>query len=187
MCFLPLNVKKIDVIKPTWVRPTDVIKWRGSDYLNEIFTSPFLDKLSTILEISGVMIFNTINQPNPFHAHIDVALINSKPVYNKYGLNIVFDNSTDIPSAMRWYTRRFPNIEKKILFSAGNTPYMNFNMEELLLKTEYSIDEFVTLVRTDIPHAISSGNGRRTCISIRFKEKYDWGTATNLFNKTFNQ
>jgi len=187
MCFLPLNLKKFDVINPSWVRPTDVVKWRGSDYLTEIFTPAFVDKLSTISEILGVMIFNKINHLNHNFAHVDVALINEELVYIHYGLNIVFDDSTDVPSTMRWYTRRLPWLERKILLSAGNTPYMNFTMAELSLEAEHSINDFVTLVRTDIPHSISSGNGRRTCISVRFKNNYDWDTATNLFNKTFNQ
>ena len=71
--------------------------------------------------------------------------------------------------------------------SVGNTPYMNFSMAELSLEAEHCIDEFVTLVRTDVPHAISSGNGNRTCISIRFHKNYEWDVAVDLFNKTFNQ
>jgi len=186
MYFLPLNLKKFEVINPNWVRPTDIVKWKGNDYVNEIFIPSFLEKLSTISEISGVIIFNKINHQNPINAHIDVALINDQPVYINYGLNIVFDDSTDIASTMRWYSHRFPWLEKKIILSAGNTPYMDFSIAELSLETEYNINDFVTLVRTDIPHAVSSGNGRRTCISIRFKNNYDWETATNLFNKTFN-
>ena len=187
MCFLQLNIKKFDVINSNWVRPTDKVKWRSSEYLTDMFTTDFLNKLSTISEITGVMIFNKINHSNPFNAHIDIELINEKPVYINYGLNFVFDDSTDINSTMRWYTYKRPWIEKKVLFSAGKTAFMNFTMEELILDTEHSIDEYVTLVRTDIPHTIFSGNGLRTCISIRFKKNYDWDTATNLFNKTFNQ
>jgi hypothetical protein len=187
MYFLPLNLKKFDVIKPDWVRPTDVVKLRSSEYASEIFTTSFLEKLSTISKISGVMIFNKINHPSPTVAHADIALINNQPIYINYGLNIVFDDSTDFPSTMRWYSRRFPKLEKKILISAGNTPYMNFTMGELSLEAEHCIDEFVTLVRTDVPHAISSGNGLRTCISIRFHNNHDWDVAVDLFNKTFNQ
>ena len=187
MYFLPLNLKKFDVLNTNWVRPTDVVKWQGSEHLNEVFTTSFLEKLSTISKISGFMIFNKINHQSPPNAHADVVLINNQHVYINYGLNIVFDDSTDFPSTMRWYSRRFPKLEKKILMSVGNTPYMNFSMAELSLEAEHCIDEFVTLVRTDVPHAISSGNGNRTCISIRFHKNYEWDVAVDLFNKTFNQ
>lgn len=187
MYFLPLNLRKIDIINPNWTRPADVVKLRGSEYLTEVFTTDFLNKLSTVAEIAGVMIFNKSKQPNPVNAHIDVALINEKPTYINYGLNIAFDDSTDIPSTMRWYTRKFPSVEKRIQMTAGNTPHINFTIAELSLAAEHTIDEFVTLVRTDVPHTVSCGNGRRTCVSIRFKENHDWETATNLFNNAFNQ
>jgi hypothetical protein len=191
MYFLPLNLKKFDVINPNWVRPKDIttlddneyseVNWKGSEYINEVFTASFLEKLSTISEISGFLIFNKINCQSPSAAHIDVAFINNQPTYINYGLNIVFDDNIDFPSKMQWYSCKVP------LSETGPTSLMNFSMEELILEDEHCIDEYVTLVRTNVPHSISCGNSCRTCISIRFHNNYDWGTATNLFNKTFNQ
>jgi len=187
MYFLPLNLKKIDVVRPDWVRPMDMVKWKGADYAKEVFTDSFLEKLSSIAKVSGLMIFNKMRQHNPVTAHIDVALINNKPIYINYGLNVVFDDSTDMSSKMQWYTRKNPEIQKHVLISPGNTPYINFSTSELTLESEYSIDEYITLVRTDIPHSICSGNGIRTCVSLRFHENHDWEKAVELFNKTFNQ
>jgi hypothetical protein len=187
MFFLPLNLKKIDVVSPNWVSPKNMVIWKDEDYVKEIFVPSFLEKLSSISKVIGAVIFNKTKHQIDSNAHVDVELINNQLVYINYGLNIVFDNSTDIPSKMKWYSRRFPNMEKKVLMSAGNTPYMNFDIGELYLEAEHCINEYVTLVRTDVPHSISLGNGHRTCISVRFDENYDWDTATNLFNKTFNQ
>lgn len=186
--FLSLNVQKKDVIRTDWVRPTDVkIAWKDLKYVQEIFTSEFLTKLQTVAEVSGMMLFNRIDQHDPQIAHTDVALVNDEIINVNCGLNIVFDDSTDIKSNMRWYSIKYPNREKQASFTSANTPYLNYHINELKLEAEQCIDDFVTLVRTDVPHTISSGNGCRTCISIRFKDSINWTDAVNRFNATFNQ
>lgn len=186
--FLPLNLNKNDVISESWVRPTDVrVGWLDIDYVKNMLTTEFFEKLGGVNNVSGAMIFNKINHQNPNIAHVDIAMNNEKIVYVNYGVNIVFDDSTDILGTMRWYSINNPNKLPRVLFTTAKTPYINFYNIELTLEREYVISDTVTLVRTDVPHSVSSGNGNRTCISIRFKHNFDWDTAVDHFNKTFNQ
>jgi hypothetical protein len=186
--FLPININKNDVINPSWVRPNDVkVEWRGVDYVKDMLTTEFFEKLGGLTSISGAMIFNKINHKNPSIAHADVFVIEDELFYKNYGLNIVFDESTDMPGTMRWFSINNPKEKPNLLFTIAKTPYLNFDNSEITLEQEHVILDTVTLVRTDVPHSISSGNGIRTCISIRFKHNFDWDIAYDHFNKMFNQ
>lgn len=187
--FLPLNIDKREIFNTSWKRPIGhKVQWKEVDYVKDMLTPYFFNKLQSVAQITGTMIFNKINHQNPDNAHIDIAMVNNKIQYIPYGLNIVFDDSTDITSTMRWYSHKKPIDKVEVLYSLAGTAYISYPVEELVLEEEHNIDNLVTLVRTNVPHAISSGNRFRTCISIRFKyPDNEWYNGYKLFDKLFNQ
>lgn len=185
--YLPLNVKRDDVVKSTWVRPTEDITTRDGKYAKEMLTEEFYEKLVGIDEISLVMIFTRLQEYYPIVAHVDMGeMVNGEAHKTHAGLNIVFDDSTDTKGVMRWYSLKDPNKEKKISLTPAKTAYIQYMTNQLNLEAEYCISDLVTLVRTDMPHAVSAGNQPRTCISLRFRSNIEWDAAVEIFNKTFN-
>jgi hypothetical protein len=184
--YLPINVNRNDVVKPSWVRPTEYITTRDKDYAKDMLTEEFYEKLTSIDEISLVMIFNQLKNYYPMMAHVDLGMPDGEPVETHVGLNIVFDDSTDSKGTMRWYSPKDSSKEKKVAFTPTKTAYLNYMTNQLNLEAEYCIADLVTLVRTNVPHAVSAGNKPRTCISLRFASNMDWETAVEKFNKTFN-
>lgn len=187
--FLPLNIEKKDIFKPNWIRPNVVpVKWEKIDYVKSIFSEYFFDKLNSIKEIEGTMIFKKIYHQNPIDAHIDINIHNNKVILIPYGLNIVFDDNTDMKSKMCWYSPKNEINEQQIKYTIAKTPYINYSIKDLILQEEQYFGEGVALVRTDVPHAIFSGKKNRTCLSIRFKNYNEgWENGYNLFNNAFNQ
>jgi len=187
--FLPLNIEKKDIFKPNWIRPYNgKVKWKNINYVKSIFSDYFFDKLNSIKEIEGTIIFNKMYHENPIDAHTDIYVYNNKVIFIPYGLNIVFDDNKDMKSKMCWYSTKNETNEQQISWSIGNTPYINYSIKDLILQEEQYFGNGIALVRTDVPHAIFSGKKFRTCISIRFKN-YDggWENGYNLFNNAFNQ
>jgi hypothetical protein len=190
--YLPLRIRRDDILKSGFVRPSNLdsvyITLENSDYVNKIFKSEFVEKITSLSDIWGVIIFNlNSNQDHTeTYTHTDVTYNNNGDViYVNSALNIVFDDSTDIPGTMRWYSNKYPVDLNNVALSHANSPYLHFNINDLTLEDEYCISEFVTLVRTNVPHSISSGNQYRTCISIRFTDDFDWNIAVEKFNKLF--
>ena len=195
--YLPLNVKKNDVMSPEFVRPMEgkdngiylkhKVKIVGSDIVESWFVPEFVEKLKSISEIWGAVIFNHKEVYKTLDAHTDVLFDDDqKPYLIHYGVNVVFDDSTDMRGAMRWYSMKDQTTDDDVRINPANTPYVNFKIEELNLEDEYLISDYVTLVKTDIPHNATSGNEFRTCLHIIFKENFDWETAVEKFSKTFN-
>jgi hypothetical protein len=188
--YLPININRNDAIKSTWNRPIEFIDSKDTNYAKEILTEEFYTKLTTIDDITNVMVFNSHQNYYPTEAHIDITQysgIEINPSSTNVGLNIVFDDSTDIKGTMRWYSLKDSTKNKKVEFTSAKTPYLSYATDQLNLEAEYCIGELVTLVRTNVPHAVSSGNKPRTCISLRFRNNMDWVEAFVKFNKMFNQ
>lgn len=185
--FLVLNVNKTDVINPSWVMPYTKILWKDAEYLKTVLTPDFFNKLNSVAPVSGAMIFNKINNQNPWEAHTDVYIQDGEARLYTQALNIVFDQSTDIKGTMKWYSNKNPSDTLDVKFTPLNTPITVQPISELIFEEETCIDEKVTLVRTDVPHIIVSGNNFRTCVSIRFKKNYEWETIVQILDQAFNQ
>jgi hypothetical protein len=195
--YLPLNVRKDTILKPNFVKPLDGndngiyknhrVQIIEGDCLDNWFTKEFSNKLKSVSDIWGVVIFNHKEIYTALDAHVDVLLDkDNNPYALNYGVNVVFDDSTDIQGVMRWYSMKNPQSENDIQINPGKTPYFNFKIDELILEEEYYISDLVTLVRSSVPHNATSGNEFRTCIHILFKDNFDWEIAVEKFNKTFN-
>jgi len=188
--YLSCNVHRNSVIKSTWVRPIEHIVYKDRNYVKEVLTEEFCEKLTTIDDIGGIIIFNRWRDYIPSIAHVDFENNSDRTldlVRTNAGLNIVFDDSTDIKGTMRWYSLKNSACEKSVEFTEANTPYLSYSIDQLNLEAEYCITDFVTLVRTNVPHSVSAGNQPRTCISIRFCSNMDWEAAVDKFNKAFNK
>lgn len=184
--YLPLDLDKKEILSSTFKRQYVGVKWENIEYVKNILTHNFFTKLSSLAEITGAMIFNKIHHQTPDNAHIDIDTASNKLFFIPYGLNIVFDSSTDMKSSMRWYSHKGPH-ENIVQTSKDGTKFLSFPISSLNLEEEYCIDEKPVLVRTDVPHTIYSGNGFRTCISIRFMYyKNDWESGYHLFDQAFN-
>lgn len=187
--YLPLNIDRGDILNSSVTISTDTaIQAYGKPWVESILTPNFYRRLTGVLDVTGAMVFNKVDNHKPEIAHTDIELVDGQILYKPYALNIVFDTSTDMQSKMCWYSTNTPLEKIGVKYSLAGTPYQSFLIGELNLEDEYCIDNMVTLVRTNVPHTIYSGNGCRTCISIRFVyPDREWNTGYSLFNSEFNQ
>ena len=136
---------------------------------NSIFNQAWLSYLENIELGKAVNCVAFYKPPhyNIDNAHIDRNTTNLTTVAI-YGVNLIFD---DDRSDMVWYN--LP-AEKPIKPFTDNlfTPYEMWTASSLEEVSRTVLpNNKMTLVRTDIPHAIFTGNSGRWCISIRFKDR----------------
>lgn len=170
---LKFSVDKI--INPNWKKPFFeyffVKNYDTRPEWEEIINPNFLDLLETTMPIARLMVFNKPKNWSTTDAHIDPGVL--------FALNIVPNVSN---AKMQWF-KAISSEKKEISYSKANTPYLNYQEKELALIHEASIDNRISIVRTDVPHRIKIGNSSRTCISFRFKCNFkSWDEVYNFYD-----
>lgn len=146
-----------DVCNPTWAK-----------YLKSVGLEPFC-----------FMIFYRGAGASTAQAHIDIAP--TKPLsLTHFAINWVYGGEG---SEMVWY--EMPETKTKVVYTEANTPYMSWNKPTLKEIERHHIGEEVTIVRTDIPHAINMDKDPRWCFSMRvaFLENVEWDTAIDILRE----
>jgi hypothetical protein len=128
------------------------------------------------------MFFVSYPNLNPIHAHVDGF---TEPYVGTgvFGLNFVPFGSGD----MIWYDvlPGYPSIaERPTEISKADTQYKGFSVSELKETARHDIGKSLTLIRTDVPHAIQTTTEERWCVSLRFRDKSirTWDDVLNKFN-----
>lgn len=136
----------------------------------EIFSQNWLDYLESLGLGKAVncVIFYKPPHYNVDNAHIDRSTINLVTVAI-YGVNLVYD---DDQSDMVWYNLPSQGTPTRAYTDTLYTPYDMWEASSLdeICRAVLPNNKLI-LVRTDIPHAIFTGNSERWCISIRFKDR----------------
>jgi len=143
----------------------------------------FIDKLRNAGPLDRLMVFNKPNNWVNQSAHIDgdkIAAINL--VYCHASVNKFYKKSY-----MEWF--KVVNYKpKNIMMSNANTPYLNYEPDEIELVFRECLDNKLSLVRVDVPHRIKIGFGHRTCFSLRYKKKFaNWNEAVDFFDNNLNE
>lgn len=194
--YLPLKIKTTDVLRKDWINPFNgdegnLIKLFSGDYASTVLTDVFLQKFDMIGPINGVIVFHKDNFDPELGAHVDCykSSDDSEPLLALAGVNLVLDQGVNT-SAMQWFKLKddTSTTANPIKLTNINSLYVEWSPKELDLVEEYSILEYPTLVRTNVPHTVRTGDGRRTCISLRFDSPCTtWEELYSLFDKAFNQ
>jgi hypothetical protein len=148
----------------------------------DIFTIDWLEYIESLgLPISSVLIFCRLAGEEDLDAHADV---HSKPQpgseYRAFAINWVIGGQN---SEMRWY--KMPENTTPIRYTPANTPYITWPIKELTEVDRCCIQGQPTMVRVNVPHAISVKDEPRICISVRTNAiPDDWDRAVDrLLNK----
>lgn len=166
-CWHRLSISTHDALRPDWSLPqvSDQQVWQVPAL--ELFQPAWLDRMHEAgLPISVVLLFYKPAWFSHTMAHVDMFDETSMTVF---GLNWVLGQSE---GQMRWYD--MPEGDdpvqwaQPVNFTKINSPYKHWPITELTEIDRCPIEDQLTLVRTDRPHAIFTGRHPRWCISARF-------------------
>lgn len=189
--YVPLNIKTKNVLRPDWENIKEIQEFGIRKYpraeIKSLLNPSFFYVLDTVLPIYTMTVFTT--GPNfTTETHIDIAEIhNGEVLIGCHAINLVVHKGPEI-GYMRWYkSKKDDGLD--VTYTPANTPKLGFEKSNLDLVEEHQINEYVTLVRTDVPHDIETFNSTRICFSIRFKynDTYKhWENAVSMVSKAFH-
>jgi hypothetical protein len=177
-----LNFDVSEALNTSWILPFNPTEYFFGVYDSRkewecIVNSEFIDILEKTLPINRIIVFNKPSSFTGEDVHTD-GQEDGKDIL--YALNIV-PYVFDQPSYMEWFSINNTNIVKEFSY-IGGANYFHWHKDEVSLLEKISIDGIITIVRTDVPHRISVGNGNRLCISIRFRDNMtDWKEVYDFF------
>ena len=164
-CFYNMNIDINGAFNPDWKVPL-VDRARVFTYdPEEVFKRSFLDTMEHHdLPVRWILGFGRPAWFMHQHAHVDVY----KTIgIDSMGLNIVIGGRH---STMRWY-RSPPSFSDPASYPRSYTesgvPYIQFEIGGLEEIQRAELGFQLTMVRTDIPHAIFCGAQPRFCVSMR--------------------
>ena len=164
-CWYNLNLDISNAIRPDF----DIINFTSSirRYTNatDIFTAEWTEYMESLgIPVYAVLMFYRHANELPWTAHVDVNIHHktAKSEFRSFAINWVIGGRN---SEMIWY--KMPDHTAPLHCSPAGTPYFQWKTEELTEIERYSIQSQPTLVRVDVPHAISVKEEPRLCISIR--------------------
>lgn len=190
--YLPLNIKTESVLNPNWreVIPDlgdNFIKKYNVDTLQLLLEKVFFQKLNLISPVWHMLVFQS-NKHHVGSCHLDVSYATDSFIkYHPYAINLVVHEGPEIGS-MNWYKQKVER-QFEVSYTYNGIIKVETNKDELELVDTCSIDDIVTLVRTNIPHNVAAKNSKRICFSIRLhqrKEELPWEQVVDIFRKMFN-
>jgi hypothetical protein len=146
------------------------------DNNSNILKNSFLTKLNNFTPVHLIKVFH--NPPNVISKiHEDVDFKNQSILY---AINLVL--TPEHPGAMEWY---LPKITKLPESDSKGVPCINYTLDEIIdLACKTTITTTPVLVRIDKPHRVITGDGNRTCISIRCKHNFaSWEEAVTAYKQ----
>jgi hypothetical protein len=166
-----VDIRDFSTTKPVGLHVIDGFgQWSeyNKESINHYFSSKWISNIEKLLGVSidAFMIFNTnANRPPPT-AHIDYM----EPYTGTavYGFNFVPYGGHD--STMEWFKPKketLPTELRPLGKTNADTLFKYWVMDELDLIDSVSIKNQLTLVRTDVPHAVRTGNEPRWSVSFR--------------------
>lgn len=162
---------KIDInqaIRNDWKYPSDnLIDFRLWRYeASNVFNTVWLKYMSDIgLPVAKLILFYRTPQSIDKTAHVDLRIAKNATVFPTwlFALNWVVGGND---SEMSWFDEPV-DIQKPVSWTENSLPYRSWPLRELSIIDKKSIQSTLTLVRTDVPHNIRTGNTPRWGFSIR--------------------
>jgi hypothetical protein len=178
--FFHLGISMIKALKYDFEWPILKSKYnRGLWYYNDVTSmldSEWLLRTKQMgLEFNSALIFYKPAEYIIENAHIDV-IKRDPPEKVVCAFNWTIGGNG---SEMIWYND--PTNTLEITWLPGGIPVANYSLSELHEINRTRISNCLTMVRTDIPHAIQCSNDPRWCISLRPKHGFysTWESATH--------
>lgn len=138
--------------------------WHRRD-LTEIFEKSWLEECNDRgLKFTSAMIFWRPAWSHNHEAHVDILDHGQELLLAAGAFNAIIGG---IGSRMRWFGMP-PVMESDLRFTKANTPYLSWPTDQLVKESDAELGgPHISLVRVDIPHAISVAQEPRWCISLR--------------------
>ena len=178
ICYYRLKIETANSLNPEWSFPTptgDYGIWSVES--TTMFTPEWLNYVSNLgLNIKHALVFYRAPFTTSKVAHVDTHIKDLKKV--NFAINWVVGGKE---SSMHWYT--LPTEEGVFKDVDSSSPYLTYKFDEIKYIESCRIQDQVTLVRTNLPHAITMGSDPRWCISARthISEDIPWDEVANLF------
>jgi hypothetical protein len=177
-CWYSLNIDFSNALRKDWVWKIPDLKKsniQSECEISRVFNTEWLNYMNSIgVPINHVVFFYRPSNGDQ-NAHIDINGSNNKLI--NYALNWIIEGQD---SEMTWYN--LPEKDPEIKYSMANAPYSDWPVSELGEKIDTAnIQNYFTLVRTDIPHKIATNEKSRWAISARSPTFNTWSDAVNYF------
>ena len=188
-CWYSLNIDFSNALRKDWEWKVPDLKKSNIQFeSSRIFNTEWLSYMNSIgIPISHSLLFYRIPNGDPLRAHVDTYPkdysskdqidINEKNyTLIPYALNWVFEGED---SEMKWYNLpdKFPDTK----LSMTNAQYIDYSVSDLEEIDNTNIQNYFTLVRTDVPHTVITHEKSRWAISIRSSVLYNWNDVVNHF------
>lgn len=187
-CWYNLKIDTKLAFRNTWSPPPldresdvkDNANWIWDFPGDVIFSNEWLELLSKFdLTVKKAMVFykpaNFINR----WAHIDTIGINAPDETVIFAMNWVISGLT---GDMFWYD--IPSGERIVRWTTSHRPYLAWPVSALTKIDHCAINDKLTLVRTDIPHAITVKDESRWCVSVRLHYlENSWQEVVDSMNR----
>ena len=174
-----LDILNQDIINPQWKRITDNLDYwikyfsgkEAIDLTSNFLQPDFKKILDDFYTVARVVIFNKPKMFSPEFPHIDGEFLSK----NIFALNLN-PNILDNNGYMAWYKiKNNANEPIKWTHKDASRGAYTYQWEEVEEDYRLAINNKITLVRTDLPHAVFSEKNPRYCVSIRFHHKdHSW-------------
>jgi hypothetical protein len=182
-CWYSLNIDFSNALRKDWVWKIPSLEKSSIQIVNtHLFNTDWLNYMASIeFPIEYAMLFYRI--PNLYSstahlatAHVDVNGNNKSLKYVPYAINWVIEGQD---SEMIWYN--LPEKYQDIKYTMANTPYVDWLVTELDEIDKANIQNYFTLVRTDVPHRVQVNEKPRWAISVRSSALVTWNEVVNHF------
>lgn len=146
-----------------------------------VFNKEWLDYMKSVgLPIYNAMLFYRGPGASTKETHIDISKTNPLVLTN-YGINWCIGGKG---SNMIWYEKPGDGRirDEDVSWTPAKTPYITWNYNEVTEVERTHIGNELTLVKTDLPHAILMKDDPRWCISARTTamDNLEWDKIVEL-------
>ena len=175
-CWYSLNIDFSNALRKDWEwKIPDLKKSYIRSESSRMFNAEWLSYMNSIgVPINHAVLFYRTPNGDPPTAHIDINGNNHTPIH--YALNWIVKGKN---SEMKWYN--LPDTYPDTKYSMANAPYIDWPMSELEEIDKANIQSYFTLVRTDIPHKVTTHEESRWAISIRSSVLANWNDVVSHF------
>lgn len=179
-CWYTLDIDVSSALLDSWRWPVLAANSVGvyNKHPASVFTRKWLSTMSSIgLPVSDLMLFDKPAGYVNDRAHVDTVARDMAEL-QVFAVNWVIGGTG---STMSWYSAS--NTQPHVAYTSTGIPYASWPLSELIEIERTNISLAPTLVRTDIPHAITVSNESRKCISVRFNTPAtDWNSVVALLH-----
>jgi hypothetical protein len=179
-CYYRLTLDVSNAIREDYVFPTpthDYGIWNPP--AEKIFRKEWMEYMQSIgVPLYNAMLFYRAPGASTKETHVDISKTNPLRLTN-YGINWCIGGRD---SEMVWYRPPKELRDEDVIWTRAKTPYIAMKYDQVTEIERCHVGSEVTLVKTDLPHAVLMGDEPRWCISARtsWLDNYPWDGILEL-------